>query len=220
MTSRAASLLLVLLAAPLLADPIQYSFTTTGAFGAAHPDLTFANQSSAVTGTTVSGAASNLALGSFTLTRPPGGTTDTYNDVPFTLDVLFSLPPDISGGNQGQFDAELSGTITRGAGDGELSIAFVPVYRPFTFDNGVIQGSFTFGITNGGIANMDWANHDGGAASTVPNTSATYDLTAYISGASQSNDTPTPAVPEPGSIGLLATVLAGVVFSFRRKSSV
>jgi hypothetical protein len=204
-------LVFVLLAAgPLLADQMPFSFTTTGSFGdAAHPQLSFDDQIVPVAGTTVGGAASPLALGSFVLTRPDNKEDVTYTDVPFILDVLFLLPPGIDGGSNSEFDAKLNGTITHNAGNGSLDVVFSPVSKPFTFDDGVIKGSFTFGITNGGITDMDW------------HTSSPYALTGFIEGAEQTTvGEADAAVPEPGSIVLLVTALGGVVFSLRRKYSV
>jgi hypothetical protein len=122
------------------------------------------------------------------------------------LDVIFLLPASIDGGNTGTFDAQLNGTIKNNAGNGSLAVSFLPVSQPFTFNDGVTEGSFTFGVTNGGISDMDW--HSG-----------PYALTGYISDASQSRAAQLDPVPEPGSIVLLATVLGGVVFSLRSKYS-
>ena len=210
----------LLLAFPVFADPMAYKFTTTGSFGSSVQYLTFANQATAVSGTTSGGQALGLSLGSFTLSQPPPSGNPNYDGDTFTLDVIFALPPGIENGNtQTQtFDATLTGKMVHGQGSGNgVTITFDNPTQNFTFDDGTINGSFTFSIENGGIlSGIDWSGDGTPAPSSKTMSSATYALLADIRDATQSNDTPS-SVPEPASIIGLGSVLVGISVTFGRR---
>src|ERR1051326_753934 len=237
--------ILLLSAVPILADEMQYSYTASGAPSSPTSFVTYTGQSSAVSGTTVAGSAMDLKLGTFTVSQPPSSNQDNNpNDVPFTLTVTFTAPPGISGGQGQDYSMTLNGTIKHGTGNsGDLDITFgPPPSQSFTYNNGVVEGSFDFGIeitsdvdgttgsvpaatAAGGLFGINWENllspgstYHSEAISTT-SSSATYQLLGYISNAFQQNVPIDVATPEPASFVLLGSVLAGLVWYRRRKST-
>jgi hypothetical protein len=188
----------------MFADEMSYSYTTSGSFTGSHPDLDFTAQLSPITGTTVAGAASNLPLGVFGLDKAID--IDTYTDVGFTLDVTFISPTGIDGGGTSAFGALLNGTIKK-QGNGSLDLEFDPGSKDFTFQNGLNGGAFTFSIAS--LDNMRWnQSTDGGSK-------GNYELVGSISNAT--DPVGPSAVPEPGSIWLVATAICGTAIGLRRK---
>jgi hypothetical protein len=76
----------------LSATVLPYNYTTTGTIAGSPSNIVFNPQSTAVSGSTnASGTALGLALGSFTLSKPGGHNTVTYNNA-FSLDIAFTVP--------------------------------------------------------------------------------------------------------------------------------
>ena len=110
------------------------------------PQLTFAGNPAFI-GTTALGVGSLSGanrLGTFTLGTNPIPITASGT---FNLQVTFTAPPGITGGQATSFTANITGSIST-ANNGGLTVAFTqPVGGTvFTFSSGGTTGSFTFKI--------------------------------------------------------------------------
>jgi hypothetical protein len=170
---------------------LTISGSTTGTVTGV-PELIFSGNPG-FTGTTQNnfGSLSGLdSLGSFFLnTGGPSLVSGT-----FVLDITFTAPTAITGGQSELFNATVTGSVSNVPNQGGIAINFTNPSQTFTFsDNG--GGSFTL---------------------TVPNqifvqTSRSADLTAGFT---------LQAVPEPSTAALLATgVLGAGAFFVRRRSA-
>jgi hypothetical protein len=183
------------------ADEVQFTGSTLGqfnaqAFGATNSlfDLTYSN--SVFHNTTVGGAldlggnpspGSNVDnLGSFSL----GLSNAVYDGNTFSLQVTFTAPSTIIGGNNAVFTDTLTGTVTGGSGG--VFVDFDNTPQTFTFTNALATGSFTMFVNDLSIA---------------PGQDAS--LTGHLTGTQQ-------AVPEPTAIAGIGCGLLGL-FGMRRK---
>jgi hypothetical protein len=172
------------------ADEVTISGTTSGIVTGV-PQLTFAGNS--FTGTTAMGTGAlsgSNNLGTFTLST---GTLQAVSGT-FTLNVNFTVPSGINGGQGSSFTAQITGSVSPNVNQGGVLVHFNTPTQTFTFSTGTTTGSFTLTL-----------------ADLFVQTGQTAQITAGISGAQQTT------VPEPMTMLLFGTGLSGVAAAARRR---
>jgi hypothetical protein len=173
------------------ADPVTVSGTSSGTItGTAAAFLSFTGNS--FTATTAGGVGSFSGadrIGTFTLLSTPGETPVSGT---FTLNLTFTAPAGIDGGQGATYTATVSGTIST-PNVGGVNIVFNNPIQTFTFANQSGSGSFSIELPKIFVQSGETAT-----------------LTAGLTG----NQT---AVPEPATMLLLGTGLAGVAARIRKR---
>ena len=174
------------------ADPVTVSGTSSGTItGTAADFLSFTGNT--FTATTAGGVGSFSGadrIGTFTLLSTAGETPVSGN---FTLNLTFTAPAGIEGGQAATYTATVSGTIST-PNVGGVQIVFDNPTQTFTFNNGTASGTFSIELPKLFVQSGDTAN-----------------LTAGLTG------NQTSAVPEPATMILLGTGLAGVAARIRKR---
>jgi len=170
------------------ADEVTISGSTTGTVSGI-PRLTFTG-SPGFTVTTTLGVGSliglNNNLGTFTLNIAGLGQAQSVAGS-FALNIMFTGPVGVAGGQDRSFNANLTGTISPFSGFEGVLIDFNNTPVLFTFNDGVNSGSFTLAL----------------ADVLVPSGDSGVQITARITGSQT-------AIPEPATLFLLGTGVIGV----------
>lgn len=172
------------------ADEVTISGTTTGTVTGV-PQLTFAGNT--FTGTTAMGfgALSGAnTLGTFTLATGPLQAVAGS----FTLNVNFTVPAGINGGQAANYTATITGSVSPNVNQGGVFIHFNNPVQTFTFNNGTTAGTFTLTL-----------------ADLFVQTGQSAQITAGFTGSQQT------AVPEPMTMLLFGTGLAGIAAKARKR---
>jgi PEP-CTERM motif len=172
------------------ADEVTLSGFTNGAVTA--PNVLFTG-TDFFTGTTALGIGSLSgpnSLGSFFLNTAPTALTSGL----FQLDITFTAPTGIAGGQGATYMATILGSVSPNVNQGGVNISFLNPTQTFTFNDGVNTGSFSLTVANLFVQTGQSAN-----------------LTAGFTGAQS------PAIPEPATLLLLGTGMAGIAAKLRSR---
>lgn len=173
------------------ADEVTITGFTTGSITGV-PQLTFVGSNN-FTGTTFLGIGSLSGanhLGTFALSTAPGALVAGT----FALNVTFTSPSSISGGQGTTYTATIQGSVSPIVNNGGINIHFTNPTQVFTFNNGINTGSFSL---------------------TVPSdlfvqTGQAVNISAGFTGQQS-------PVPEPATLLLLGTGLTGIAAKLRRR---
>ena len=175
------------------ADPVTVSGTSSGTVtGSAAAFLSFTGN--AFTATTAGGVGAFSGadrIGTFVLSSGAG---ETPVNGTFMLNLTFTTPTGINGGQATTYTATVAGVVSA-PNTGGVRITFNNPIQTFTFSNASGSGTFSVELANLFVQSGDTGN-----------------LTAGLTG----NQNPA-AVPEPATMLLLGTGLAGVAARIRKR---
>ncbi|HWS56024.1 MAG TPA: PEP-CTERM sorting domain-containing protein [Pyrinomonadaceae bacterium] len=172
------------------ADEVTITGSTTGIVSGV-PQLTFAGNNN-FTGTTALGVGSlsgSNSLGSFFLNTAP---TQALNGS-FTLNVTFTVPSGIAGGQGATYTATITGSVSPNLDQGGVTVDFDNTPQVFTFNDGTNTGSFSLTV-----------------ADLFVQTGRSAQITAGFTG--QQNP-----IPEPATMILFGTGVAGLAARVRQR---
>lgn len=172
------------------ADEVTISGSTTGIVTGV-PQLTFAGNPSFTNTTFLGiGALSGVNnLGTFLLSTAPGQLVAGS----FTLNVTFTSPSVIAGGQGTTYTATISGSVSPNVNQGGVNIDFNNTPVVFTFSNASGSGSFSLAVADLFVETGQQAN-----------------VTAGTTGQQQ-------PIPEPATLLLLGTGLTGIAAKLRKR---
>lgn len=173
------------------ADEVTISGFTTGTITGV-PQLTFAG-TGAFTNTTFLGVGALSGannLGTFFLSTAPGQLVAGA----FTLNVAFTSPTGINGGQGTTYTAVIQGSVSPNVDQGGVNIDFNNTPVVFTFNDGTNTGSFSLALADLFVETGRFAN-----------------LTAGTTGQQQTT------IPEPATLILLGTGLTGIAARWRKR---
>jgi hypothetical protein len=171
------------------ADEVTVTGSTTGS--STVPQLQFAGNLNFTGGTQfgIGAFTGPNSLGTFFLQTSPAQLVAGT----FTLNVTFSVPSGIVGGQATSYNATIVGSVSPNINIGGVDIDFTNPSQTFFFNDGVNSGSFTVVVDSLHVQSGQSAN-----------------LEAGLSGSQQ-------PIPEPATMLLLGTGLAGVAAKIRKR---
>jgi hypothetical protein len=195
------TLLATMFASLSMADVMPFQWSTTGTFSSPGlpSGLSFVGAPlSGVQNTAADGSLSAINLGHFNFADIITDYTGT-----FSLTVNFFRP---SGSTDPAYSVTLAANANSNGGNDTLTINF-PGVSQYSFNGPDGAGTFTFGVDNV----FDFRN---GSHTDTVNLTGNIIGATFTAGAAAE----TSPVPEPSSVLLLCTVLAGFVFMAKRRS--
>jgi hypothetical protein len=150
-----------------------------------------------------SGSVSNFSLG--TIGRGNVNVSDSLPALPFTLQVTFTLPAGILGGQSDTFTALIKGT--NNGGGGAVAVDFDNTWQFFSFSNALGTGSFYFSVLNDLSVSKNTLNTPSAILAGIRSPTFT---------AAPPPDNTT-AAPEPASLILLGSGLFAAAYGRRRQ---
>ena len=172
------------------ADEVTISGFTTGTVTGI-PQLSFTGNSAFINTTFLGiGALSGANnLGTFSLSTAPGQLVAGS----FTLNVTFTSPSGINGGQDTTYAATIFGSVSPNVDQGGVNINFDNTPVVFTFNDGTNTGTFSLAIADLFVESGQTAN-----------------LTAGTTGFQE-------PIPEPATLLLLGTGLTGIAAKLRKR---